>query len=43
MGTFILNYGGKILNNPPDQALYGNDPNSIRGAEFNVDLRHAGG
>ena len=38
MGTFILNFGGKLLNDAADRVLYGDDVNAIRGAEFNVDL-----
>ena len=38
LGTFIYNFGGKILNEARDRALYGDDANSIRGAEFDVDL-----
>lgn len=38
MGTFALNFGGKLLNDARDRALYGDDGNSIRGAEFDVDL-----
>jgi ABC-type glycerol-3-phosphate transport system substrate-binding protein len=37
-GTFLLNYGGKILNDAKDKALYGDDPKSIQGAQLNVDL-----
>jgi multiple sugar transport system substrate-binding protein len=38
MGTFLLNFGGKRLNDAKDKALYGDDPNSIRGAELNLDI-----
>ena len=38
MGTFMLNFGGKRLNEAKDRALYGDDPKSIQGAELNVDL-----
>jgi multiple sugar transport system substrate-binding protein len=38
MGTFVLNFGGKLLNETRDRALYGDDPNAIRGVEFDVDL-----
>jgi ABC-type glycerol-3-phosphate transport system substrate-binding protein len=38
MGTFVLNFGGKILNPAKDRALYGDDGNAIRGAELDVDL-----
>jgi multiple sugar transport system substrate-binding protein len=38
MGTFVLNYGGKRLNDAKDKALWGDDPKSIQGAELDVDL-----
>ena len=38
MGTFILGFGGKRLNDTNDRALYGDDANALRGAELNVDL-----
>ncbi|HEX2327007.1 MAG TPA: extracellular solute-binding protein, partial [Chloroflexota bacterium] len=38
LGTFLLNFGGKRLNDAKDKALYGDDPKSIQGAELNVDL-----
>jgi ABC-type glycerol-3-phosphate transport system substrate-binding protein len=38
MGTFMRNFGGKVLNDARDKALYADDVNAIRGAEFNVDL-----
>jgi ABC-type glycerol-3-phosphate transport system substrate-binding protein len=38
MGTFVLSHGGKLLNAAKDQALWGNDPKSIQGAQFDVDL-----
>lgn len=38
MGTFALNFGGKLLNDARDRALYGDDAPAIRGAEFDVDL-----
>lgn len=38
MGTFVRNFGGKVLNEQRHKALYGDDPNSIRGAELDVDL-----
>ena len=37
-GTFILNFGGKRLNEAKDKALYGDDPKSIQGTTLNVDL-----
>jgi multiple sugar transport system substrate-binding protein len=37
-GTFLRNFGGKVLNETLDKALYGDDPNALRGAEYNVDL-----
>jgi multiple sugar transport system substrate-binding protein len=38
MGTFLLNYGGKRLNDAKDKALYGDDPKSLQGAELDVDI-----
>src|SRR5919199_4995045 len=38
MGTFVLNFGGKLLNDTKDKALYGDDPNAIAGASLDVDL-----
>jgi multiple sugar transport system substrate-binding protein len=38
MGTFVLNFGGKLLNEAKDKALYGDDPYSIEGASLDVDL-----
>jgi ABC-type glycerol-3-phosphate transport system substrate-binding protein len=38
MGTFMLNFGGKRLNDAKDKALYGDDARSIQGAELDVDL-----
>ena len=38
MGTFMLNYGGKLLNDARDKALYADDAKSIQGAELDVDL-----
>jgi multiple sugar transport system substrate-binding protein len=38
MGTFMLNFGGKRLNDAKDRALYGDDVNSITGASLDVDL-----
>jgi multiple sugar transport system substrate-binding protein len=38
MHTFVLNFGGKVLNATRDRALYGDDANAIRGAELDVDL-----
>jgi len=37
-GTFLRNFGGKVLSDARDKALYADDPNALRGAEFNVDL-----
>ena len=37
-GTFLLNFGGSIMNENDTKALYGEDPLSLRGAQFNVDL-----
>ena len=38
MGTFVYNFGGKLLNETSDRALYGEDAKSIQGAELDVDL-----
>ena len=38
MGTFILNFGGKRLDEAKEKALYGDDAGAIRGAELDVDL-----
>jgi multiple sugar transport system substrate-binding protein len=38
MGTFVLNFGGKRLNDTKDKALWGDDPKSIQGAQLDVDL-----
>jgi multiple sugar transport system substrate-binding protein len=38
MGTTVLSFGGKLLSSAKDQALYGDDSNAVRGAEWNVDL-----
>ena len=38
MGTFVYNFGGELLNDVRDRALYGEDQNSIRGAALDVDL-----
>jgi hypothetical protein len=38
MGTFMRNFGGKVLNDARDRALYADDAGSVKGAEFNVDL-----
>jgi ABC-type glycerol-3-phosphate transport system substrate-binding protein len=37
-GTFMRNYGGKVLNDARNKAIYADDANSTRGAEMNVDL-----
>lgn len=37
-GTFILNFGGKVLSPERDKALYGDDPNALAGAQMDVDL-----
>jgi multiple sugar transport system substrate-binding protein len=37
-GTFMYNFGGKLLNETRDKAVYGDDAGAIRGAEFNIDL-----
>jgi ABC-type glycerol-3-phosphate transport system substrate-binding protein len=38
MGTFMRNFGGKVLTEARDRAIYADDPNAVRGAELNVDL-----
>lgn len=38
-GTWILNNGGKILNETRDKALYGDDPKAIEAFQWLVDLR----
>jgi multiple sugar transport system substrate-binding protein len=38
LGTFITNFGGKLFNASADRALYGDDANALRGAEFDADL-----
>jgi multiple sugar transport system substrate-binding protein len=38
MGTFMRNFGGKVITDARDKAVYADDANSVRGAEFNVDL-----
>ena len=37
-GTFMRNFGGKVLNEARNRALYADDASSIRGTELNVDL-----
>ena len=37
-GTFMRNYGGKVLNDARNRALYGDDASSVHGTEANVDL-----
>jgi multiple sugar transport system substrate-binding protein len=37
-GTFLLNFGGKIVSPEKDKALYGDDSKSIQGASLDVDL-----
>ena len=37
-GTFLRNFGGKVLNDTLDKALYGDDANALRGAEYVIDL-----
>ena len=37
-GTFLRNFGGKVLSEKLDRALYADDPSALRGAEMNVDL-----
>jgi multiple sugar transport system substrate-binding protein len=38
MGTFLRNFGGKIVNDTRDQALYGDDANALNGLQYDVDL-----
>jgi multiple sugar transport system substrate-binding protein len=38
MGTFMRNFGGKVITEARDKAIYADDANSVRGAELNVDL-----
>ncbi|MDE2817845.1 MAG: substrate-binding domain-containing protein [Chloroflexota bacterium] len=38
MGTWMYNFGGQILNETKDKAVYGTDPLSLEGAQFNIDL-----
>jgi ABC-type glycerol-3-phosphate transport system substrate-binding protein len=37
-GTFMRNFGGKVLNETRNRAIYADDASSVRGAEMNVDL-----
>jgi ABC-type glycerol-3-phosphate transport system substrate-binding protein len=37
-GTFMRNFGGKVLNDTRNKAIYADDASSIRGSEMNVDL-----
>ncbi len=37
LGSFILNNGGKVLNETRDKALYGDDPKAIEAAQWVVD------
>jgi len=37
-GTFMRAFGGKVLNDARNKALYADDGNSVRGTELNVDL-----
>ena len=37
-GTFMRNFGGKVLNDARNKALYADDTGSVRGTEVNVDL-----
>jgi ABC-type glycerol-3-phosphate transport system substrate-binding protein len=38
MGTFMYNFGGKLLNDAKNVALYGDDPKALEGAGLDVDL-----
>ena len=37
-GTFMRNFGGKVLNDGRNKALYAEDAGSVRGTELNVDF-----
>jgi multiple sugar transport system substrate-binding protein len=37
-GTFMRNFGGKVLNEARNRALYADDAGAVRGTELNVDL-----
>jgi ABC-type glycerol-3-phosphate transport system substrate-binding protein len=37
-GTFMRNFGGKVLNDARNKAIYADDNSSVRGTEVNVDL-----
>jgi multiple sugar transport system substrate-binding protein len=38
MGTFMRNFGGTVINDARDKAVYADDAKSTQGAELNVDL-----
>jgi len=38
MGTFIRNFGGKVVNETRDKALYGDDGNALKGLQFDAEL-----
>jgi ABC-type glycerol-3-phosphate transport system substrate-binding protein len=38
MGTFVRNFGGQVLNEQRNRALYGDDPKALQGAGLDVDL-----
>ena len=42
-GTFILNWGGKVLNEAMDQALWADDANSLAATQFLIDMVHVHG
>ena len=37
-GTFIRNFGGKVMSDAKDRALYGDDARSLQGTQLNADL-----
>ena len=38
MGTFIRNFGGKVVNETRDKALYGDDGNALKGLQYDAEL-----
>ena len=37
-GTYVLNFGGPLLDEKKEKALFGEDPGAIAGTQYNVDL-----
>jgi len=37
-GTFVYNFGGKVLNEAKDKAVFAEDQNAVAGTQYNVDL-----